>query len=589
MVPSRMSSKFMRFGLLFVGFGLTACQPKGDGAAPLDSAPDDVACVPDAEACDGVDNDCDGSVDEDDAVDATLWHVDADDDGYGVAGASDVQACAQPDGFVADATDCNDLNGAVSPGAGEACNGIDDNCDGGTDEAGAAGETAWYADADSDDFGGALIAESCDAPDGSIAQGGDCDDTNRFVNPSGTESCNGIDDDCDGTTDEAGAAGETWWYADTDGDGYGGTTSAQACDAPDGYVGQHGDCDEANGAVSPAAIEACNGVDDDCDGHTDEAGATGETTWYPDADSDGYGGATGSTISCDAPAGHVARAGDCDEALGTVNPDATEICDGVDNDCTAVVDDTIDVDGDGEYDCTDPDDSDARIYTGAIEVCDGVDNDVDGYTDASGQTGSFTANFGDTSYLEYGQHDGTFGNYYYATGNARIEEVQMYGDAVLWSVCGGWWVYEATSLTGTYTQIAASSGASCWSDNTYDTWASSGALDADIVAGRYYFVAVTTDDMFQNWDGAPDLSEQSGLVPIGWCPLGFTCPGTVSTTALFVQVITLGPSSENEDADIDGVTGFCGDCDDADGGVSPDESEVCADGIDQDCDGSDCP
>ena len=69
------------------------------------------------EVCDGRDNDCDGYVDEDDAIDALTWYADVDADGYGDP-ASAVEACWQPSWYVDNADDCNDLNNGVYPGNG---------------------------------------------------------------------------------------------------------------------------------------------------------------------------------------------------------------------------------------------------------------------------------------------------------------------------------------------------------------------------------------------------------------------------------------------------------------------------------------
>ena len=98
---------------------------------------------------------------------------------------------------------------------------------------------------------------------------GDCDDSNSEINPGEIETCDGLDNNCDGTIDEGTM---TWFYADEDGDGWGDEADAlEACEAPDGRVKQAGDCDDRDGEVSPAAAETCDGQDNNCDGAVDEA------------------------------------------------------------------------------------------------------------------------------------------------------------------------------------------------------------------------------------------------------------------------------------------------------------------------------
>jgi hypothetical protein len=103
----------------------------GDGfACQLDCDEEDPSVHPGAaELCDGRDNDCDGAVDEGDAVGAPLWYADFDGDGYGNA-AQTTNACTQPPGWVADASDCDDFHHAVHPGAPDLCDGLDNDCDG---------------------------------------------------------------------------------------------------------------------------------------------------------------------------------------------------------------------------------------------------------------------------------------------------------------------------------------------------------------------------------------------------------------------------------------------------------------------------
>src|SRR5690606_7083067 len=108
--------------------------------------------------------------------------------------------------------------------------------------------------------------------DGSENRGTDCDDTRNTVHPNAPESCNGIDDDCDGLIDEG---VQSTFYRDQDGDGYGRTDEVMmACTGMPGWVGVPGDCvDDISqpraASINPGASEACNGIDDDCDGTID--------------------------------------------------------------------------------------------------------------------------------------------------------------------------------------------------------------------------------------------------------------------------------------------------------------------------------
>jgi hypothetical protein len=110
---------------------------------------------------------------------------------------------------------------------------------------------------------------------------------------------------------------------------------------------------------------------------------TGTYTWYADADSDGYGDSGSTASACEMPTGYMNVAGDCDDADASVNPGASESCNGVDDDCSgSVQSDEVDADSDGYAECDgDCDDSDGAAYPGASEACDGADNDCDGATD----------------------------------------------------------------------------------------------------------------------------------------------------------------------------------------------------------------
>ncbi len=294
---------------------------------------------PDAlEYCNGEDDDCDGALDEDDATDAETWYADTDGDGYGDA-ASTTTACELPSGYAANDEDCDPDDGAQFPGADEYCNGEDDDCRGDVDEDDAVDAATWYADSDADGYGDASAsAPSCAQPEGSVADDSDCDDDDRHQYPGADEYCNDEDDDCDGDTDEDDAVDPTTWYEDADSDGYGDPdNTTQTCELPSGYASSDDDCDPADGDQYPGADEYCNDEDDDCDGDTDEDDAVDATTWYADADSDGYGDPDDSSTSCDQPGGTVEDDQDCDDDDDDVNPDGDEICDGVDNDCDSGV------------------------------------------------------------------------------------------------------------------------------------------------------------------------------------------------------------------------------------------------------------
>ncbi len=130
-------------------------------------------------------------------------------------------------------------------------------------------------------------------------------------------------------------------YADVDGDGYGNASvSIQACSASVGYVSDATDCNDNNGQIYPGATEACNGYDDDCDSLIDEnVGAI----WYADADGDGYGNASASVQSCTQPSAFVVNSTDCNDSNSAIYPNATEIANGLDDDCDGVVDDSTNV------------------------------------------------------------------------------------------------------------------------------------------------------------------------------------------------------------------------------------------------------
>ncbi len=174
--------------------------------------------------------------------------------------------------------------------------------------------------------------------------GDDCDDDDASVHPGADEVCNGIDDDCDGQIDEDPVDGD-WFYSDADLDTWGDESArVLACDGVEGAVDRGGDCDDANSAVNPGALEICNdGLDNDCDGDWSEC------TW------------SGQNIHCDSGSVNVAH----DQSYDTL-PIALA---------------GLDVDGDGIDDLLA---TSNRVYDGTHRAVNIYQGPVSGQVDESG-------------------------------------------------------------------------------------------------------------------------------------------------------------------------------------------------------------
>ncbi|MBK9016532.1 MAG: hypothetical protein IPM82_22020 [Saprospiraceae bacterium] len=309
----------------------------------VDCNDQNAAVNPDAtEVCDDIDNDCSGQAD--DGLVFTNYYLDVDDDGFGDA-ASALSSClaAAPIGYSTDNTDCDDTAAAINPGSAEICDDIDNDCSGQADDG--LTITDYYLDSDGDGFGNAAISlSSCQAsaPTNYVANNTDCDDLVAAINPDAAEICDGIDNDCSGQADDGLVF--TTYFLDGDGDGFGDAASfISSCETtpPNNYVTNDGDCDDNNAAISPADVEICDDIDNDCDGQADD-GLT-FFTYFLDGDGDEFGDAASFLSSCETtpPGDYVTNNGDCDDTNPGINPDATEVPnDNVDNDCDGEVDET---------------------------------------------------------------------------------------------------------------------------------------------------------------------------------------------------------------------------------------------------------
>lgn len=152
--------------------------------------------------------------------------------------------------------------------------------------------------------------------------------------PPVAEMCNLMDDDCDSLIDEGVL---TTYFTDTDGDGVGTNPTEMGCEPPGvNFTTEGGDCNDGDEFIFPGNTEVCDGKDNDCNTVVDDGLPL--MTYYLDGDDDGYG--SSAIMSCDDPGGdYVTMGGDCIDSDSGINPNASEACDLIDNDCSGTPDD----------------------------------------------------------------------------------------------------------------------------------------------------------------------------------------------------------------------------------------------------------
>jgi hypothetical protein len=271
----------------------------------------------------------------------------------------------------------------------------------------------YFFDGDGDGFGNQNFGYTlCSQPLGYVTNSSDCNDNDASINTNASDICNGVDDNCSGQIDEGFVFGN--YYQDSDSDGYGNINIVINSCAQLGYVTNSSDCNDNNASININASEICNGLDENCNGQADDGLVF--INYYLDLDLDGFGSLNTLENACVQPIGFVTNALDCNDASSYVNPDAIEICNGLDEDCNGENDNSVvfatfyeDADGDTYGDPTtgqdfclipnelfvangnDCDDANAQVNPGVTEIWEnGTDDDCNPITSDVGIAESTT-------------------------------------------------------------------------------------------------------------------------------------------------------------------------------------------------------
>ena len=360
----------------------------------------------------------------------------------------------------------------------------------------------------------------------------------------------------------------------------------------DGFYAEAGpeqDCDDQNPGVFPGAEEFCDYVDNNCDGAVDEMGLT---LWYPDVDLDEYGVKAGGKEDCDPGEGWSPIPGDCQDSDPAINPNAEEVCDGMDNDCDGRVDaDAVDAltwyeDADQDnfgtpesgqqaceqpfgtvLDATDCDDTSMDIYPGAPEeIANGVDSDCDGmeicYEDLDGDL------YGTNNVVNSSDLSCSSGGV--SSKNTDCDDTDLY-------------IYPgASETTADGVDSDCDTEEICYVDSDGDTYGSTSTTASPDLDCTGTGEADNDDDCN---DGTASISPDAEELPADGvdsdCDTTELCyedlDGDTYGTPITVSSVDLVCTDSGESA-------LDTDCDDTDLYIYPGASETTADGVDSDCD-----